>query len=378
MTKRILLVGGASGGHAYPLIAVAQALQKEAAIHNTTVEVLLMGEGAVLSKAAKENNLPLKRILAGKLPRYFDPRIILDVIKIPISFLQALWYVFWFMPNVIFSKGGYDSVPPVLVGKLYFIPVFTHESDSVPGVANRIIGKLSTVIFLAFKNAAKYFPAAKTVVVGNPVRYDLLQATREIGLQQFKFSSDKKILFVMGGSQGAQQINNIILDSLVQLTEKYQIIHQCGPSQFEKFSKEVEKLSVEGGGKYTEQIERNYRPVAYLDSQQYGAALAAADIVISRAGAGSLFEIAAAGKPAVIIPLESAANNHQLLNAAEFSRITGAAVVEGANMTTNILLNQIDRLLEPGNYATVSQAMKSFATPQAASAIAQALLTAMQ
>ncbi|MBX4211507.1 MAG: UDP-N-acetylglucosamine--N-acetylmuramyl-(pentapeptide) pyrophosphoryl-undecaprenol N-acetylglucosamine transferase [Candidatus Yanofskybacteria bacterium] len=378
MTKRVLLVGGGSGGHVYPLVAVAQALQKEAAAKNIKLDLLLMGEGGITERAAKEHGFKFKRVIAGKFPRYIDPLILWHLIKMPLSFFQALWQLFWYMPNIIFSKGGYDSVMPALVGKLYFIPVFVHESDSVPGMANQLIGKIAAVVFLAFKSAAKYFTAAKTVVVGNPVREDLFGITHEAGLQQFQLSGDKKVILVMGGSQGAQQINAIILDSLVQLTEKYQVIHQCGPSQLDRVSKEVEKLTTEGGGKYVELIEKNYHLFPYLDSTQYPAALAAADVVVSRAGAGSLFEIAAVGKPAVIIPLANAANNHQLLNAAEFSRVTGAAVVEGTNMTTNILMNQIDRLLEPGNYATISQSMKSFATPGAATTIAQALLTALQ
>src|SRR6266540_1117149 len=201
MTKKILLVGGSSGGHAYPLLAVAKALRFEAEKNNINLELMFLGVSGFLDKVAQEGGIPFKRVMAGGLRRYFDPRIILDVIKIPISFIQAFWHLFWFMPDVIFCKGGYDSVAPAIVGRIYFIPVYVHESDSMPGLANRIIAKLARAIFIGFRSAEKYFSKEKTIFVGNPVRSELLSGSKAEALQFFNFSDGQRTILVLGGSQ---------------------------------------------------------------------------------------------------------------------------------------------------------------------------------
>ncbi len=138
---RILLLGGGSGGHVFPLIAVANALKEKSQQTGLSLELMVLGEGKFMKTAAAEAGLNFKPILAGKLRRYFSPLTILDIFKTPAGFFQALWHVFWFMPDVVFAKGGYASLPGALVAKLYFIPLFVHESDSIPGLANRVLGK---------------------------------------------------------------------------------------------------------------------------------------------------------------------------------------------------------------------------------------------
>jgi UDP-N-acetylglucosamine--N-acetylmuramyl-(pentapeptide) pyrophosphoryl-undecaprenol N-acetylglucosamine transferase len=373
MEKRILLVGGGSGGHAYPLLAVAKELQKEAQQKNISLRMLLMGEAGFLERAAKEAGLIHKPILAGKLRRYFSPLILLDLIKLPIGILQSLWHVFWFMPDAVFSKGGYDSIGPVLAARLYFIPVYLHESDTIPGLANRIVGGLARNVFVGFAAAEKYFPG-KAIHSGNPVRSELLTGDRIVALRSFQFSEDTKTVLIFGGSQGAKQINDIITTSLAELVHEFQIIHQSGESQYDIVRSTVDVLLKEGKDTYGSLIQERYRLYAFLSPQEMANAYAAADIIISRAGAGSLFEIASLGKPAIIIPLPGSANNHQLANAIEFSK-AGVPVVEGGNMTTHILTSQLHALLEPAKHAQVSQSLKALATPDAAAKIAQALLS---
>lgn len=372
MAKRVLLVGGGSGGHAYPLLAVAQAIKAEAEKNNTKVEFLMLGSPGFLQEAARESGIRWKRVTAGKLRRYLDPRMTLDFIKIPISFVQSFWHLFWFMPDIIFSKGGYDSVAPAIVGWLYMIPVFIHESDSVPGLANRIIAKFAQAVFLGFQSAQKYFPKNQTIVVGNPVRTELLSGNKQNALEFFNLKGDKKTILIMGGSQGAKQINDIIIDALVLLVRDYQIIHQSGETQYASLRKEVDKIISEGEQEYGGSVRENYRLFPFLGTRELALAYALADCVVSRAGAGSLFEIAALGKPAVVIPLAQASRGEQLLNAAEFSKF-GAAVIEGANLTPNILINQIESALN--RYAEIGQRIKTFATPDSASTIASALLS---
>ncbi|MEK7582344.1 MAG: UDP-N-acetylglucosamine--N-acetylmuramyl-(pentapeptide) pyrophosphoryl-undecaprenol N-acetylglucosamine transferase [Patescibacteria group bacterium] len=374
MEKRILLIGGASGGHVYPLLAVAKSLQAHAQQKNINVRLLLIGANrGFLERAAQEGGFAFKHIIAGGLRRYASPLLFLDLIKIPIGFIQALWYLFWFMPDVVFSKGGYDSVALVLVAKLFFIPVYLHESDSIPGLANRIVTRFVNIVFISFKSAEKYFPG-KAMLVGNPVRMDLFGADRGAALESFNFSGNTKTLLILGGSQGAKVINDIIANSLVELVKDYQIIHQCGDSQYESVRAIVDTFIKEGKESYGSLIESRYRLYPFLNVKEMAMAYAACDIIISRSGAASLFEIAQVGKPAIIIPLQQASRGEQITNAIEFAK-AGLAILEGANITTHILINQIQSLLEPARYLDVSQKVKTFATPGAADAIASRVLS---
>jgi UDP-N-acetylglucosamine--N-acetylmuramyl-(pentapeptide) pyrophosphoryl-undecaprenol N-acetylglucosamine transferase len=373
MAKRILLVGGGSGGHAYPLVAVAEALREEAKSKNTSLELLILGEGGFVERAAQEHQIPFKRIVAGKLRRYLSPLLFLDLIKLPVSFAQSLWHLFWYMPDLVFSKGGYDSVMPGIVAWLYRIPLYIHESDMARGLANRITARFATKVFVAFAAAEKDFKPGKALFVGNPTRKEILLGDRQAALAYFNFSSERKTILVIGGSQGAKEINDIILESLAMLTKDYQVIHQCGETQYQNVKKVVDQEQKEGKEGYGSAIEKNYRVYAFFDSQQMAKAYAACDVVISRAGAGSLFEIAMVGKPAIVIPLVGGSRGEQPKNAAEFAKV-GAVVLEGANLTPHLILNQIENLLEPQKYAEVSQKIKQFATPDAAAKIASALL----
>lgn len=374
MAYRILLTGGGSGGHVFPLIAVATALKEKAQQNGQDLELLLIGEGQFMEKAAIENDITFKRILAGKLRRYFSPLTILDIFKIPIGFFQSLWHVFWFMPDIVFAKGGYASVMPAIIGRFYFIPLFVHESDSVPGLANKILGKLAKTVFISFQSAEKYFKAGKTVLVGNPFRKELIGQNKENALNFFKLKSDKKTILVLGGSQGAQSINDIIMQSLVMLVKNFQVIHQCGETQYNPVKNEAEKLIKEGEGKYAEDLRANYRYFPFLETEQLSMAYSAADILISRAGAGSIFEIAASGKPVILIPITNSSADHQLTNAREFSKF-GAVILEEQNLTSHILINQIESLLNEENYARTSANIKNFAKSDATEKIASALLT---
>lgn len=374
---RILLVGGGSGGHVFPLIAVAEALRERSVQTGAPLELMVIGEGEFIQKASLEHGLNFKPIIAGKLRRYFSLLTLLDILKIPIGFLQSLWHIFWFMPDVIFSKGGYSSVTSVVVGKLYFIPVYIHESDSVPGLANRLLAKLSKRIFISFKSSEKYFNVAKTILVGNPVRREIAQGDRNEAAKVFNLDPSRKTILVLGGSQGAQKINKIILDSLVMMVgpnASLQIIHQCGESQYQTVKTEVEKIIKEGENHYAQAIQTNYKVYPFFNEKELALAYAAADVFVSRAGSGNIFEIALIGKPAIIIPITNSSSNHQLENALEFSRF-GATLIEEENLTPHILINQINSIFEPARYNVVSQKIKSFATPDAAQKIAEMLFS---
>lgn len=378
MNYKVLLLGGGSGGHVFPLIAVANALKEKAQQDGTLLELMVLGEGRFMEKAASEAGLNFKKVLAGKLRRYFSPLTILDIFKIPVGFFQALWHVFWFMPDVVFAKGGYASLPGALVAKLYFIPLFVHESDSTPGLANRILGKFAKTVFISFMQSEKYFKSGATILTGNPVRKELIMGDRPTAIAKFGLNPNLKTILVAGGSQGAQRINRIILDSLVMLVNPpaggFQIIHQCGENQLQSVTTELEKIIKEGAGEYADAVKTNYKLYPFFDVSDMALAYAAADIIISRAGASNISEISMLGKPAIIIPLSTTASRgEQVINAIEFAKL-GAVMIEEENLTPHIVISQINSLLEPGRYNSVSEKIKNFAMPDAADKIAAILL----
>jgi len=339
------------------------------------VELMLLGD-KFMRQAAQKSSIKFRSIISGKFRRYFSPMNLVDIFKFPVGLVQSLWHVFWFMPDVVFAKGSYVSVLPALVAKLYMIPLYIHESDSVPGLANRFLGRMASKIFTSFQTATAHFDAEKTVLTGNPVRKNLLTGDRGEATSIFNLDPNKKTIFVYGGSQGAQKINKIILESLVMMVGKdLQIIHQCGFMQHGAVKKAVDKLIKEGENSYGDTVTRNYRLEPFLDLNKARAAYALSDIIISRAGASNIFEIASVGKPAIIIPITNSAGNHQMNNAIAFNKF-GAVLIEEENLTPHILISQIEYLLKPENYAVVSEKIKSFTIPDAADKIASFLLIA--
>lgn len=371
MSKRIILVGGGSGGHIFPLMAVAEALRTA----DPGVELMMLGNGPFIADAATAAGLPFKTIQAGKFRRYFSLWTLLAPFQTIIGFFQSLWILLSYMPDAMFTKGGYASVMPALVAKIYLIPIYTHESDSVPGLANKFISKLATIVFTSFESTAKYFKPGQAVLVGNPIRPEVLVGDKQTALQQFNFRADKKIILVVGGSQGSKRINEAIVEALVPLVQNFQIIHQCGESQFAGLKTIIDQYTKEGEKSYGPMITTNYRLYPFFNAQDMGLAYAVADIIISRGGASNLFEISALGKPAIIIPLSTASSRgDQIDNAIEFQKY-GAVVIEEANITPHIIVNQIQELLEPARYQSVSTQIKTFAKPDAAKNIAQVLLS---
>jgi len=376
MAYRILLVGGGTGGHVYPLIAVAKALQAHAAQKGKALKLLMMGDGPIFQRAAKENGIAYTTIIAPKLRRYTSAGNIFDLLKVPVALAQSLLKLLWFMPDAVFAKGGYTCAFPTLVARLYFIPVFLHESDSVPGLANRMLSKRSKMVFTSFASADRYFSelGRPTMLVGNPFRSELCCTDRAQALQALQLDATKKTILVIGGSLGAKQLNDLVLNGLVQVVQKgYQIMHQTGERNFAEVKKSVEQYMTEGKDSYAPLIAAQYRVYPFLDQAQLATAYGAADVAVTRASAGVLTELSYAGKPMIVVPLPGSANDHQLMNAAELGRF-GAAVMDGANVSVQVLLSQLDRILEPATYADLSTRIKAFAKVDAADKIAQTML----
>ena len=365
MIIRVVFTGGGTGGHLFPIIAVARELKKIIPVaFGEEPEMLFIGPSTIGDEALAKEGIAKKTIMSGKVRRYISGHNFLDIFRLIGGFFQALFLLFSFMPNVVFAKGGYGSVPVVLVAWLFGIPVLIHESDSVPGLANRFLSRFAKRVAVSFSAAAASFPAKKTALLGNPVRAQILGGSKDQAVKLFGLNGQKPILLFLGGSQGAQAINDILFLALPLLLEKCEVVHQCGTDNFDQIKKF-----------YGETLPPNYHLFPFLDEEQMKHILAAADLIISRAGAGSIFEIAAAGKPSILIPLPNSAGDHQNLNAIEYSKAGAAIVIEQSNLTPNLLKDRIFNLLNDKELlAKMSQAALAFARPKADEIIAQEIL----
>lgn len=367
---RVVLSGGVSGGHTYPLIAVARVLRKR---YPQGIELLFLGGGGVFEQTAMETEgIPMRRILYGKMRRYFSFLNYLDFFKLPLGILQALWHLLLFMPDVVFSKGGAASVPVVLAARFYRIPVLIHDSDSVAGRANAWLGKWVQKVAIAYPSAAQYFPSGKTALTGNPVREEVLSGSKERARERFGLDPQKKTLVLFGGSQGAHGLNNALLRVLpLLLTRGVQIIHQTGSNHLKGVLALAAELGVptESG---------SYHPIDFLSAEEIGDTLAVADIVVSRAGAGSIAEVAACRKALVLVPLPSAANDEQRKNAYDIAEIGGALVLEEANLGEHLFLENLENLLNNDDLrAEMGEKLHVFYHPDAAERIADGLIDLM-
>ncbi len=332
---RIVLAGGESGGHLTPLVAVAKKIREKV----PDVEFMFIGpKGKLEDEIMGRENIPIRNIMTGKLRRYFSFKNVVDFFRIPLGVLKSLWLLLVHMPDAIFSKGGSASFPVVMAGWLYRIPILIHESDSNPGLANSMLGKFATRVAVSYPEAEKYFPAAQVVLTGNPLRDNINKGSAENARKLLNFTESRKVIFVWGGSQGAKSINDKILRILPQLLHKFQVVHQTGENNFE----EVRRVAGELGFK----VGHDGYYAAPFFQEELVDILAAADIVISRAGSTSIAEIAANKKPAIIIPLETSASDHQRMNAYSLARIGGCVVLEENNMGEHMLLEKIEELLE--------------------------------
>jgi len=363
---RIVLTGGGTGGHLFPLVAVAKKLKEK---RGSDIEFLYLGPSQKMEKEImKRENIKAKRIISGKMRRYFSPFNFTDMLKIPVGFIQSLWELFVFMPDAVFSKGGYAAIPVVLAAWVYRIPILSHESDAIPGIANKILGKFSNWIAVSYPSAQKYFLKSKVVITGNPIREEIVQGSSEAARKRFNLIESKPVILVMGGSQGAFRINQDIVKILPELLRQAQIIHQTGEKTFE----ETKRLAAEAGIKAGR---RGYHPIPFMQIDDLKNALAVADLIISRAGANSIANIAAARKPAILIPLPTAANNHQQMNAYEIARIGGALVLEESNLGENMLLGKIEKILGDENLRrNMARKISAFYHPEAADKIAEGLI----
>lgn len=363
---RILLTGGGTGGHIFPLVAVAKKLREKM---GEDIEILYVGSGSELEKETMvAEGIQAKYIFAGKMRRYFSMLNFLDIFKVPIGLVQSLFILLSFMPDAVFSKGGYVSVPVVIAAWMYHIPIIIHESDATPGSSNKILAKFSTQIAVGYASAQDYFEASKTAIVGNPVRDGVNGGNREEARKMFNFTESKPVILVLGGSQGSETINEAVVRILPKIIQHAQMIHQTGERNYESVIRKAGEQGIKAG-------HEGYFAAPFLDWERLKQAYALSDLVVSRAGANIIAEIAANAKPNILIPLENSAQDHQRMNAYEIAKAGGALVLEESNLGENIFFEKIEKILFNAELKqNMSQNVRAFYHPKAAEYIAEGLI----
>jgi UDP-N-acetylglucosamine--N-acetylmuramyl-(pentapeptide) pyrophosphoryl-undecaprenol N-acetylglucosamine transferase len=367
---KIIFTGGGTGGHFYPIIAIAQSIQKISKEKKLIrPEMFFCSPSPYNQGLLYDNNIKYKKIIAGKMRRYFSLLNFTDIFKTIWGIFGALLDVFDIYPDVVFSKGGYGSFPVTLAARLLRIPVFVHESDCVPGRVNKWTGKFADRIALSYREASEYFPAKKVAYTGQPILEERLTPIENGAGEFFDFDQSIPTIFIMGGSQGAEIINNAILDILPDLVKNFQIIHQTGMLNLPIIKESAAAILLENPDR------NRYRPFGYLNGLEMRMAAGISILVISRGGS-TIFEIASWQKPSIIIPISNSNENHQIKNAFAYAKDGACSVIEEENLKSHILLAEIKRIIENKE---ISEKMiigaKNFFKPGAADTIAHELLS---
>ena len=366
---KVILTGGGTGGHFYPLIAVARSLKKEAEEENIArLELFFVTNDPLDKELLVRENIKFIKIPAGKMRRYFSLRYLPDTLKTIFGVFWAFWRLYLLMPDVIFSKGGYASFPTLLAARVLKIPVIIHESDIVPGLVNQWAGKWADRIALSFTESAGYFKDKNSAVIGNPIRLQVIGGNAQEAIEYFKLEENLPVILVLGGSQGSERINETILTILDQAVKKYQIIHQVGKNNLADVSGRAGVILAKS------EFKTRYHAYGFLDEGELRDASRVAFLIVSRSSS-AIFEIAAWGVPAILIPLATAAQNHQRENAYAYAGFGGCQVIEETNLTPHLLLAEIDKILgDPARQSKMKLAAQGFARLDAAEKIAKEII----
>jgi len=367
---KIVFTGGGTGGHFYPIIAITQKVNQIIDAEKIIkAKLYYFSDNPYDKELLFENGLLYEKVIAGKIRTYFSFKNFLDVLKTFLGIFNALFKMFSIYPDVVFGKGGYASFPAIFAARILHIPVLIHESDSAPGRVNKWAGHFAKRVAVSFIEAADYFPKKTTAWTGQPIRTEIEHpASRQEAVKYFKLESNIPIILVLGGSQGAELINNTILDALPRLVENYQIIHQTGVRNFKNVVERVDVVLNKNEKKF------RYISVPFLNPLQMKMAAGAATVVVSRAGS-TVFEISSWGVPSILIPFTESNADHARKNAFNYAHSGACSVVEEMNMTANILSSEIERITNDKEiWDDMAQAAKNFYKPEAAYKIARELV----
>lgn len=354
---RILIAAGGTGGHVYPAIAIADAIKNE----NADSEILFVGTKDHMEwKAVPKAGYKIKSVWISGFHRRLTLKNMLFPLKLVTSIVQSFGIVSSFKPQVMVSCGGYAAGPVGWVAGKRGVKVVIQEQNSFPGVTNRMLAKFASRIFTAFKEAAKYLPSDKIVESGNPTRNTLDKVEKKVGLNSFNFDDSKPVLMVLGGSGGARSINEAVKENLDKLSD-LQVIWQCGSRYIDALMKEVDLEN-----------NKNIHLTAFIDNMPE--AYAAADLIVSRAGASSCSEFMMTGKPSVLIPSPNVAGDHQTQNAQSMVDAGASELLKDAD-AVNALPELVHSLIKnQEKLKEMNKAALKLAKPDAAKMIAKEIL----
>lgn len=360
---KIAFVGGGSGGHFYPLIAVAEAFQT----YPIKPELYYFGPSPYSKEQLEKHGITYIYCPAGKLRRYFSIQNFFDLFRTFFGVFVAIWRLYVVYPDVIFSKGSFAAVPILLAARLLRIPVVIHESDAVPGRANKLAVKFARYIGVAYDDVARFLPPEKTALVGIPLRKEILKINPN-PFESLGISQDKPLIYITGGSLGADNLNTVVMQSLLDLLPDYRIFHQTGSLHYDELLLTAQTILRDSP------LQNDYFIQGTIPAETVSLLYDAASVVVTRAGSTTLFEIAAHGKPAIIVPIPEDVSRDQRTNAYAYSGTGAAVVIEEQNLTTHLLTEEIQSIINSQQrQADMSAAAQALAVPDAAEKIALVL-----
>lgn len=368
---RVLISGGGTGGHVYPALAVAMQLQQQ-----YDADILYLGsDDGLETRLVPAAGLRFKIIQAGKLQRFVSWRTVTGVARVPVGMVQAIGIVRAFRPDVAFTSGGYVAVPTGLAARLNRVPLLMHQQDVPPNLSNKLLAPLATRISVAFADSLRYFPAQKTLQLGNPIRQAILDV-RSVAPQQARTSlglaPDVPLVLVTGGSQGARHLNQTVCHALPELLKQCQVLHISGSNLFSETHDLAEQTLT-----HTEsETRQRYRLEPYMDAEM-PLALQAADLVLCRSGASVLSELAILGKPSILVPLPPAiGSSPQEANARMFEQKQAAEVLLNNLLKPEIMMERVTCILsQPARLQVMSEAAKKLAMPGATQNIVATMMS---
>lgn len=368
---KIVFAGGGTGGHFFPIIAVAEAvnelIDKEKLVG---VEMYYVSDAPFDKDLLAKTHMEFVEIMAGKQRTYKSAKNFLDIFKTLFGCTYAVFKMFALYPDVVFGKGGYASFPSMFAARLLRIPVVIHESDIIPGKVNRWVGDYAQKIAISYPEADKYFKHKDRIAyTGQPIRKSLTVVPTDDPFEVLGLEPNVPVILVLGGSQGAEKINENLIDIMPRLVEKCQVIHQTGENNYEWMKKRAAGLLTGNA------LAHRYRPFPFLESTQLRLAAKACTLVISRAGS-AIFEIAIWEKPSILIPLEIARDDHQRENAYSYARTGACTVIEEGNLRPELFFSVIESIMtDTAQQRKMIEGAKEFTKEDAAEKIAAALLS---
>ena len=369
----VAFTGGGTGGHFYPIIAIAEALgdivREERLI---APKLFYLAPQPFDEKALFENGITYTHIPAGKMRRYMSIQNITDTFVTIAGTIYAIVVLFRLYPDVVVSKGGYGSVPTVLAARLLRIPVVIHESDAKPGRANLLAARFAKKIAISFEGAAAYFPKktrGKIARTGIPIRKALMRVETEGAGKYLNLEEGLPTILILGGSQGSVRINEAILTSLPDLISFANVIHQTGQANLKNVEAVVQVVLAKNPHA------SRYHPTEYLSETSLQRAASVANLVVSRAGASSIAEIGLWKKPAILIPIPESISHDQRSNAYAYAETGAATVIEEENLASHLLVSEIHRIIDSPELAKkMGAAAEGFTDPDAARVLAREVL----